>query len=191
MERVDVKQHGKGYLRIWFRMDGFDKIFRTKIDLGTQNIYPKPVFEIRFGIPVYSIIELVELKLQTLVGERPRMQARDIYDAAWIVKNHPECVAGKTMHDLQIFVSNLSNDKIIELKRLFENDIIMGKVEFDGVMLSLMNSLEHLQAKPPNKTIEMDSGSIGKPQKSSASNLSKEASWAPDPSPFDDEDGFM
>ena len=42
------------------------------------------------GINNYEPSELVSRKLQTIIGDKPRQKARDIYDAAWILTEHPE-----------------------------------------------------------------------------------------------------
>lgn len=44
------------------------------------------------GLKLYNDKELVERKLQTIVGSAPRRKPRDLYDAGWIVHEHPELV---------------------------------------------------------------------------------------------------
>lgn len=98
LERCDVKQHGRGYMRLWFRKEGLDARVETKIDmLVCDGGRAHPQWEARpngidpnsvnwvGGAPIYKKNVLIAKKLNTLIGERTRQQARDLYDAAWIL----------------------------------------------------------------------------------------------------------
>ena len=66
---------------------------------GSRSGMPRKVpldrYERVQGINIYRPSELISRKLHTIVGERPRQKARDIYGAAWIVAEHPDLL-GKT-----------------------------------------------------------------------------------------------
>ena len=162
VERCDVKQHGRGYVRLWLRREGLDERLETKVDMqvcdGGQahphsearpnGIDPDSV-DWSSGGPIYKKEVLIAKKLNTLVGDRTRQQARDLYDAAWILCNHPECVAGESLRRLDAYANNLSSREEAEWQQLFLQDLILSRVDFTETWLVLTERLDALLRRPP------------------------------------------
>ena len=84
--RADVNQKGRGYVRLnWTdHEDGKEIHHETKVDVNVNDdLGGVTNYEIRNEIRVLNIWNIADSKLDTLTGERPREQARDMYDAAW------------------------------------------------------------------------------------------------------------
>ena len=157
VERCDVKQHGRGYMRLWLRREGLDGRLQTKIDMqvcdgGRTNkrwearpngIDPNNVDWVE-GAPIYRSDVLVTKKLNTLVGENTRQQARDLYDAAWILCNRPQCVALESLRRLDAYANNLSPIAESQWDRLFSQDPIMSRADFTETWLALTERLDAL-----------------------------------------------
>ena len=157
VERCDVKQHGRGYIRLWVRREGWDGRIQTKIDMqvcdGRQpnphrparpnGIDPTSVDCVQ-GAPIYRSEILIAKKLNTLIGENARQQARDLYDAAWILCNHPQSVPRESLHRLDAYVSSLSSSEETQWERLFMQDYIMSRVDFMETWLVLTERLDAL-----------------------------------------------
>ena len=69
------------------------------------------------GITIYRPRELVSRKLHTIVGERPREKARDIYDAAWIVAEQPALVGKADATKLRQWLDKMTPATRRELAR--------------------------------------------------------------------------
>ena len=157
VERCDVKQHGRGYMRLWFRCDGLDDRLETKIDMqvcdGGQahphrearpaGIDPNSIAWVN-GAPIYKPDVLVAKKLKTLVGDHTREQARDLYDAAWILLNHPQCVALETLRAFNAYANSLSPNDEANWETLFSRDLIMSRADFMETWLVLTERLDAL-----------------------------------------------
>lgn len=157
VERCDVKQHGRGYIRLWFKREGWDGRIQTKIDMqvcdGGQRhaqrmarpngIDPESVDWVQ-GAPIYRSDVLIAKKLDTLVGENARQQARDLYDAAWILCNHPQSVPHESLNRLDAYINNLSSNEEAQWDRLFMQDYIMSRTDFMDTWLVLTERLDAL-----------------------------------------------
>jgi len=155
VERCDVKQHGRGYIRLWIKREGPDGRFQTKIDMQVcdgkrvhpqsvarpNGICPESVDWVQ-GAPIYRGDVLIAKKLNTLVGENARQQARDLYDAAWILCNHPQSVPHESLHRLDAYVNNLSSSEEAQWERLFKQDHIMSRADFMDTWLVLTERLD-------------------------------------------------
>ena len=155
VERCDVKQHGRGYIRLWIKRKGRDGRFQSKIDMqvcdGRQahprgvarpnGICPESVDWVQ-GAPIYREDVLIAKKLNTLVGENARQQARDLYDAAWILCNHPQSVSHESLHRLDAYINNLSSSEEAQWERLFKQDYIMSRTDFMDTWLVLTERLD-------------------------------------------------
>ena len=157
VEQCDVKQHGRGYIRLWVKREGRDGRIQTKIDMQVcdggrphrrrvarpTGIDPESI-QWAQGAPIYRSDVLVAKKLGTLVGENPRQQARDLYDAAWILCNHPQCVPHESLHRLDAFANNLSSSEEVQWERLFMQDYVMSRIDFIETWLVLTERLDAL-----------------------------------------------
>ena len=156
VERCDVKQHGRGYIRLWIRREGREGRIQTKIDMqvcdGRQahphraarpnGIDPSNVDSVH-GAPIYRSDILIAKKLNALIGENARQQARDLYDAAWILSNHPQSVPHESLRRLDAYISGLSANEEAQWERLFMQDYVMSRIDFMETWLVLT---EHLDA---------------------------------------------
>ena len=166
VERCDVKQHGRGFMRLWLRREGLDGRLETKIDMQVcdggrahshwearpNGIDPDSVAWVD-GAPIYRRDVLIAKKLNTLVGERVRQQARDLYDAAWILCRHPQCVARESLRRLDAYANSLSPIAESQWERLFSRDAIMSRADFTETWLVLTERLDAL-LRPRGKVAE-------------------------------------
>ena len=157
VERCDVKQHGRGYMRLWMRREELEDMLETKIDMQVcdggrahphwearpNGIDPNSVAWVD-GAPIYKRDVLIAKKLNTLVGEHTRQQARDLYDAAWILCNHPQCVARDSLRRLDAYANNLSPNEESNWETLFSEDPIMSRADFTETWLVLTERLDAL-----------------------------------------------
>ena len=157
VERCDVKQHGRGYMRLWFRREDLDARFETKIDMQVcdggrahpqwearpNGIAPSSVNWVD-GAPIYKRDVLIAKKLNTLVGQRARQQARDLYDAAWILCHHPQCVARDNLRSLDEYANRLSPAEESQWEALFSDDPIMSRADFTETWTVLTERLDAL-----------------------------------------------
>ncbi len=66
------------------------------------------------GIRIYTDTELAGRKLTTITGERPRFKARDLYDAGWLVTEHPDLIGPGQTDALKGWISDLHPDERAE-----------------------------------------------------------------------------
>ena len=95
--QVDVKQGGRGYIRIRRHDGSGDPQWETKVDVrrhggtsGRAPIRDQDVIEVRDGghrWQVYRLEKLARIKVEK-IGRRT--QGRDLYDLGWILATHPE-----------------------------------------------------------------------------------------------------
>ena len=82
------------------------------------------------GIRMYSLKSVAVRKLDTLVGERPREEARDVFDAAYLLEKY----GGEIPHDyckrLHTWATNLSERKKRNLQGKFDEDEILERGNF-------------------------------------------------------------
>ena len=98
------------------------------------------------GIRVYAPEELVRRKLHTIVGARPRLKARDIYDAAWIVSEHPELVGAEEAAKLREWLDAMTPRTGEERRERMRTDPLSGRVSTPEVWETLNNGIVGLEA---------------------------------------------
>ena len=180
LERCDVKQHGRGYMRLWFRKEGLDARIETKIDmLVCDGGRAHPQWEARpngidpnsvnwvGGAPIYKKNVLIAKKLNTLIGERTRQQARDLYDAAWILCHHPQCVAIESLRRLYAYANIHVPTEESRWEELFSQDPIMSRADFTETWTVLAERsdallrLRPIPAAAPMSALDDGDGTIG------------------------------
>ena len=142
--RADVKQRGRGFVRLQWEDEGDGMKVRidTKIDVNTEDPVAIPANTVmRNGFRTFSLGAIAESKLNTLVGERARTQARDLFDAAWLMERHMDAVPPEQRLCLSALVSGPILDAFTEWSALFKRDDIMSKSSFDEVWESLEANL--------------------------------------------------
>ena len=127
--RSDVKQRGRGYVRLHWtdHVDGREMHHETKVDVNVND--DSGVLansEIRNGIRVLTLWHIADSKLDTLTGERPREKARDMYDAAWLMHNHMESIAPWRRMALRRLLDALSEDDMAMWEAKYVEDDIMS-----------------------------------------------------------------
>ena len=149
VERLDVKQHGRGYVRLWFRHAGFAEPFRAKIDVNVRDGIRKPRLDqdrivMVDGLAVYDMPTLASLKLNALVGDDRRVQARDLYDAAWLTAKHGDAITLDNKVRLHDWTLNFDGEQERAWRETFEADETLAwpRCDFDDVLLALMANLE-------------------------------------------------
>ena len=127
-----------------------DKVVETKLDLvpvgmfdGEDKTIPRDQTELIQGIRVWKFEELAERKLRTLVGKRPRREARDVYDAAYLTENHPEVIKERTWDKLGEWnqATLKSEQEKKRWKEIFQEDEIMQKASAEEALRSMTLSL--------------------------------------------------
>ena len=159
--RADVNQKGRGYVRLnWTdHEDGKEIHHETKVDVNVNDdLGGVTNYEIRNEIRVLNIWNIADSKLDTLTGERPREQARDMYDAAWLMHNHMEVIAPWRRLALRRLLDRLSEDDMDMWEAKFIEDDIISRVDFNNVWLNLNESLEFdpvvLHSQYPNGALQ-------------------------------------
>ena len=97
------------------------------------------------GMNIYAGPELVHRKLATMVGERPRRAARDIYDTGWIATEHPELIGPEDAEKLQSWLSNLGPPETDELKTRLQREEVTGRISTTAVWTALETAIRALQ----------------------------------------------
>ena len=100
------------------------------------------------GINVYRPSELVSRKLHTIVGERPREKARDIYDAAWIVTKHPELVAKTDGARLRDWLTTMKPETRDELQSRLQGEQLTSRVSTTEIWKALESGIWSLDRGP-------------------------------------------
>ena len=87
---------------------GSQNIISTKLDLVPTGRFDTSDRPIRMedtimvqGIRVWKFEQLAERKLRTLVGKQTREEARDVYDAAFLMESHPHAISEETWLKLE------------------------------------------------------------------------------------------
>ena len=97
---------------------------------------------IRNGFRTFDLKTLTRTKLNTLVGDKPRSRARDLYDAAWLMEQHMEDIAPDQRLKLRAVIHGPILDASDEWASLFESDDIMARSSLDQVWESLDANLD-------------------------------------------------
>ena len=138
--RTDIKQRGRGFLRLHWEDDGegVPRRIETKIDVNTEDpAVASHNVVLCNGFRTFTIEAIAESKLNTLVGERPRERARDLYDAAWLIEEHLDSIAPEHRLALWRLVTGSILEDSDEWTALFRGDDIMSRSSLDEVWDSL------------------------------------------------------
>ena len=128
---------------------GSDNTVKTKLDLvpvGTFDKEDKDIPRDRTvsieGIRIWTFEELAERKLRALVGKQRRKEARDVYDAAYLMENHPEVIREETWSKLEQWIDTILKNKREKQAwtRRFERDDVMKRTSIDDVLRSMTRS---------------------------------------------------
>ena len=135
--------------------------------MGTRQNMPKRVDPERcehvHGIQVYNARELIQRKLQTIIGNSPREKARDIYDAGWIVSNHPELIEKQDCRALKEWAESRTVDDLRELKARLLEDKVTKRVDATDVLRKLKAGIDRLDTKSRHQRRKVPSGTPGDP----------------------------
>ena len=96
------------------------------------------------GILIYNDKELVNKKLQTIVGPKPRRKARDIYDTGWIVAHHRDLVSNETARRLLEWMKTTSPEEARDYRNRMRADNVIGRIDADEVWQQLLEGLKQL-----------------------------------------------
>ncbi|MCY4156545.1 MAG: nucleotidyl transferase AbiEii/AbiGii toxin family protein [Gammaproteobacteria bacterium] len=120
----DIKQKGRGKGRLAYSDGSYD--FRVAVDLQLNDETANPVgAKPRRGVLMPPLHQLAESKLQTLIGENPRMKARDLYDAAWLLSTHPNAISGGTKRKMRQALPRFIEELDVWAEE-FECDFVMS-----------------------------------------------------------------
>ena len=100
------------------------------------------------GINIYRPSELVSRKLHTIVGERPRQKARDIYDAAWIVAEHPDLLGKTDAAKLRHWFEKMTPETREELQGRLRGEELTSRVSTSEVWQALETGIRTLEQRP-------------------------------------------
>ena len=89
------------------------------------------------GFRTFTIEAIAESRLNTLVGDRPRERAPDLYDAAWLVEEHLDSIAPEHRLAMWQLVTGSILEDSDEWTALFRADDIMSRSSLDEVWESL------------------------------------------------------
>ena len=104
------------------------------------------------GINTYTPRELVTRKLQTVIGERARLKARDIYDAAWIVSERPELVGAADARKLGEWMDRSDGAQQREMERRLQGDRVTRQVSSSRVYEALRAGIRRLRETPRDQS---------------------------------------
>ena len=93
------------------------------------------------GIAIYTDAVLVRRKLATIIGEKPREAARDVYDAGWIITQHPELLDGLMRTKLRAWLRTIDDRRTRRLRRRLERDKRTRRVSATEVLALLEESI--------------------------------------------------
>ena len=96
------------------------------------------------GILIYKDKELVNKKLQTVVGPKPRHKARDIYDTGWIVTHHRNLISDEAARKLVQWMRATSPTEAEEFKNRMRDDNVIGRTNADEVWQKLRQGIWRL-----------------------------------------------
>ena len=103
------------------------------------------------GINIYRPSELVSRKLQTIVGKRPRQKARDIYDAAWIVAEHPELLGEADATKLREWLEKMTPETVVELQSRLRGEQLTSRVSTTEVWQALETGIRRREQRPDER----------------------------------------
>jgi predicted nucleotidyltransferase component of viral defense system len=99
------------------------------------------------GINIYRPSELISRKLHTIVGERPRQKARDIYDAAWIVAEHPDLLGKTDAAKLRQWLEKMTPETREELQNRLRGEQLTSRVSAKEVWQALEAGIQRLEQR--------------------------------------------
>ena len=114
---------------------------RTGTRAGMPDRVPVEDTERVDGIAIYTDAVLVRRKLATIIGEKPREAARDVYDAGWIITQHPELLDGLMRTKLRAWLGTIDDRRTRRLRRRLERDKRTRRVSAAEVLALLEESI--------------------------------------------------
>ena len=116
---------------------------------GMPDKVPTAKCEVTHGICIYRGGELAHRKLNTITGEKPRMKARDIYDAGWLAAERPDLIDSEDRRKLKDWLNGLPDSSKNALKTLMRREPVIGRADVDEVWKQLENGIRRLD---PDRT---------------------------------------
>ena len=125
--------------------------FGTRVDLVVGGIHPEDGAQIgetqiekRDGIWMFRLRELVDYKLNALVGSAARERPRDVYDAAWIMERHLSAIRPEMRTRLKLWHERMRSDEALYARwaRRFESDTIGSRVRLKFLLRCMEESLK-------------------------------------------------
>ena len=86
------------------------------------------------GIRMFDLPTMTDRKLNALIGEKPRKQPRDVYDATFLVQHHPEALTNNHWTKLTTWVGELTETDRRAWRARFIRDDVMSRAKFDQVV---------------------------------------------------------
>ena len=149
--RVGVNWGWRGTVRIRPARTGLAGSGPTRLDYrrtGTRPNMPERVpldkCERVDGILIYNDDELIRRKLATVVGDKPRWKARDIYDAGWIVTEHADLIGVQERRALKKWMASTTRAAVNQIKDRMRRDSVIRRVEADEVWSRLRDGVRLL-----------------------------------------------
>lgn len=99
------------------------------------------------GMNVYENRDLVERKLNTVVGSTARQKPRDLYDAGWLVHEHPELISQRQAAGLKAWLADLSAEKKKSLKQEMRDEQVIGRADVDKAWTMLEDGIRRLSVE--------------------------------------------
>ena len=129
---------------------GSQNIISTKLDLVPTGRFDTSDRPIRMedtimvqGIRFFKFEQLAERKLRTLVGKQTREEARDVYDAAFLMENHPRTISEETWLNLERWHQSIVENAHARQawSERFGRDDIMQRASLENTLTSMAASL--------------------------------------------------
>lgn len=141
LRRSGWSRRGRPELKIDYRLTG--------TFTGMPAKTPLEKTEVRDGIRMYKREELVRRKLQTIIGDSPRVLPRDVYDAGWLATTHPELIARNDAYKLKEWVQRtIETGEVEDIKADLKEDPVTGRVNADTVWERVQEGISRLEAGP-------------------------------------------
>ena len=86
------------------------------------------------GIKMYNIRTMAARKLNTLIGDKPREEARDIFDAAFLVEQYRKELSDEIRSKLNTWAKGVTGDKKKKLEAKFRKDGIMRRSSLEDTL---------------------------------------------------------
>ena len=110
---------------------------------------PLELTELRDGIRTYKPNELVRRKLQTIIGETPRVLPRDVYDTGWIATVHPELISREDAQKLKDWMQQtVERGKVDRIKSDLRDDEVTRRVDANTVWEKVEEAISRLDSGP-------------------------------------------